>query len=279
MLFWLFLFIFIAFVIWFFLLRKNKFIKVGSLSLITGGVKAGKSTVSVAKVCSEYKGALFGYYIDYILCKIFFKPLPEKPLIYSNVPLNVKWGYVPLTEDLILRKKRFRYRSVIYVNEASLLHDKDIYRNVDKSTQISLFNKLIGHSTHGGCVIYDTQCIGDLPVVVRRCLNTYFYVHHMVKWIPFVILAYVREERYSEDGTSVNVNTGDVENELKRVFMWKSTWKKFDCYCFSKFTDNLPVVDNVIKKPDTLKVDKLVTFQSIYNRFLNNKEIKTDEKK
>lgn len=279
MLFWLFLFIFIAFVFWFFVLRKNKFIKVGSLSLITGGVKAGKSTVAVAKVCSEYKGALLGYYIDYILCKIFFRPLPEKPLIYSNVPLNVKWGYVPLTEDLILRKKRFRYRSVIYVNEASLLHDKDIYRNIDKSTQISLFNKLIGHSTHGGCVIYDTQCIGDLPVVVRRCLNTYFYVHHMVKWIPFVILAYVREERYSEDGTNVNVNTGDVENELKRVFMWKSTWKKFDCYCFSKFTDNLPVVDNVIKKPDTLKVDKLVTFQSIYNRFLNNKEKENNEKK
>lgn len=279
MLFWLILFIFVAFVFWFFVLRKNKFLKVGSLSLVTGGVKAGKSTVAVAKVVSEYKSALLGYYIDFILCKIFFKPLPEKPLIYSNVPLNVKWGYVPLTESLILRNARFRYRSVIYINEASLLHDKDIYKNLEKSTQISLFNKLIGHSTHGGCVIYDTQCIGDLPVVVRRCLNTYFYVHHMVKWIPFVILAYVREERYSEDGTNVNVNTGDVENELKRVFIWKSTWKKFDCYCFSKFTDNLPVVDAVVKKPESLKVNNLVTFQSIYKKYLKCKENNLNEKK
>lgn len=269
MLFWLILILAIAFCFWFFIVRKSKVIKTGSLSLVTGGVKAGKSTVAVAMAIREYRSVLFGWYFVSFFCKLFHKPVPEKPLLYSNVPLKVKYGYVPLTEDLILRDKRFRFKSVIYVNEASLLHDKDIYRNLPVSTQISLFNKLIGHSTHGGCVIYDTQCIGDLPVVVRRCINNYQYVHHLVKWIPFVLIAYVREERYSEDGTNVNVNTGDVENELKRVVLWKSVWKKFDCYCFSSFTDNLPVVDNLCKNPKTLKVKELVTFQSVYKKYLN----------
>lgn len=259
-----------CFLIWWFFGRKSKSIKCGSLSLVTGGVKCGKSTTAVYLAIKEYKRVLFGYKIANFLCKIFKKPIPEKPLLYSNVPLNVKFGYVPLTEELLLRKERFAYKSVIYINECSLLHDKDIYKQPIKSITLSLFYKLIGHSTKGGCVILDTQSIGDLPVVVRRCLNSYIYVHHLVKWIPFYVIAYVREERFSEDN-SMNVYNSDVEKEFRRVVIPKSTWKKFDCYCFSSFTDALNC-DTSVQTADSLKVKSLVTFNQEYNKFLEVKK-------
>ena len=79
------------------------------------------------------------------------------PLIYSNVPLAMP--YVPLTDDLLLRKKRFVYGSVIYVQEASLVADSQLIRDMDVNERLMLFNKLIGHETKGGVIIYDTQCI------------------------------------------------------------------------------------------------------------------------
>lgn len=267
--------IIIAIVFLFFLYRRSKVLRVGSLALFTGGVKAGKSQTSVYVVIREYKRSLRSYYISCFFAKIFRKKLPEKPLIYSNVPLNVKWGYVPLTTGLIMRNERFRYKSVIYMNEATLVHDKEIYKDTLASVRISLFNKLIGHSTQGGLLVYDTQAIGDLPVVIRRCLNSYFYVDHTIKWIPFFVVAYVREDRYSEDGSAISVNNKDISETLKRVIIPKSVWKKYDRYCWSSFTDDKPIVENVVKTKD-LKARKVISFDKNYIDVL---ELKKDEKK
>ena len=66
-------------------------------------------------------------------------------------------SYVPLTDDLLLRKKRFVYGSVIYVQEASLVADSQLIRDMDINERLMLFNKLIGHETKGGVIIYDTH--------------------------------------------------------------------------------------------------------------------------
>lgn len=253
----------------YFLYKKSKVLRVGSLALFTGGVKAGKSMSAVYVVVREYKRALRHYYISCFFAKLFRKEKPEKPLIYSNVPLNVKWGFVPLTTSLIMRKERFAYKSVIYMNEATLIHDKDIYKDQIASVKISLFNKLIGHETRGGMLVYDTQAIGDLPVVIRRCLNSYFYVHHIIKWIPFFVAAYIREDRYSEDGSTISINDKDATDTLKRVIIPKTIWKKYDQYCWSAFTDNLPVVTDVVKTKD-LKATKLISFDKNYISILGD---------
>ena len=110
------IFILIA-IAWFFIdkfiLSKFKFAKVGSLALVTGGVKCGKSTTSVAIVRREYKARLKSVKFKNFFRKLFNRQLIDLPLVYSNVPLAMP--YVPLTEDLLLRKKRFVYGSVIYV--------------------------------------------------------------------------------------------------------------------------------------------------------------------
>lgn len=249
----------------FFLFKKLKFPKIGSLVLVSGGIKTGKSTFSVCLTFSQYRFRVFKVKFLNFFRKIFKLPLKEVPLIYSNIPLAC--SYVPLTEDLLLRKKRFVYGSVIYVCEASLVADSQLIRDMDVNERLLLFNKLIGHETKGGVLIYDTQSISDTHYSVKRCLSNYLYIHSLIKWVPFFVLARVRECMYSDDGSVVEVNSSDLEYSLRTVFIPKKTWKKFDAFCYSVLTDDLPVEDLVVdgrKLPD-LKARSIVSFRKNFN--------------
>lgn len=246
------------------ILSKFKVPKIGALALVTGGVKTGKSTMSVAIVRKEYKARARRVKFKNFFRKLFNRELIAMPLVYSNVPLAMP--YVPLTDDLLLRKKRFVYGSVIYVQEASLVADSQLIRDMDINERLMLFNKLIGHETKGGVIIYDTQCIGDVHYSLKRCVSNYFYIHHLVKWIPFLLIAKVQECRYSDDGSTINVTTEDVEKTLRSVVMLKRNWKYFDCYCYSVLTDDLPVESDLIYndiKTNDLKARKILSFRKL----------------
>jgi len=247
------------------LTRKFKKPKISCMALVTGGVKAGKSTFSCALALSKYKSQVRKVRFANFFRRIFRKELLEKPLLYSNVPL--KCEYVPLTDDLLLRKQRFVYRSVIYAQEASLIADSQLIKNLDINQRLLLFNKLIGHETKGGYLIYDTQCINDNHYSVKRCISEYFYVHDTVKWIPFILLCHVRELRYSDDGQEINVYEGDVEESMRTVLIFKRTWKMFDAYCYSVLTDHLPVASDVVegRELSDLKAHKIVSFRKYKN--------------
>lgn len=250
-------------VVVFLVLRKFKIPLVGSMALITGAVKSGKTTFSLALAIRNYKRALRKWRIRKFFCKLFFRPIPEKPLFYSNVP--VAFPYVKVTKAQLMRKERFAYGSVVYLSEASLVMDNSLYKDEEFTEQIMLLCKLFGHETRGGLLIFDTQAIGDLPAVTRRCLGQTFYVHHITKWIPFFLVAYVKEQRYSEDGSVVQVETNDSNNgDYQRVLMLKSTWKKFDCYCYSCLTDNKPVDTHLVlnnRRTRDLKAREIVSFR------------------
>lgn len=247
------------------LTRKFKKPKISCMALVTGGVKAGKSTFSCALALSKYKSQVRKVRFANFFRRIFRKELFEKPLLYSNVPLNCE--YVPLTDDLLLRKQRFVYRSVIYAQEASLIADSQLIKNLDINQRLLLFNKLIGHETKGGYLIYDTQCINDNHYSVKRCISEYFYIHDTVKWIPFILLCHVRELRYSDDGQEINVYEGDVEESMRTVLVSKRVWKMFDAYCYSVLTDHLPVASGVVegRELSDLKARKIVSFRKYKN--------------
>lgn len=259
------------------ILSKFKMPKVGAMCLISGGVKTGKTTFGVALAIDKYKRTLRSWKIKSFLCDILNREKPEKPLLYSNIPLKVP--YVPITKDLLTRKKRFRFGSVVYVCEASLVADSQLIKDMDLNNNLLLFNKLIGHSLHSGhsALIYDTQTIADVHYSVKRCLSEYFYVHHLVKWIPGILIAYIREERYSEDGSVISTYDKDVEETLKKVIIKKSTWKKFDSCCYSIMTDNLPCEDKIVEVDD-LKAKDIVSFRD-WSKYINSDEGKVEYKK
>ena len=144
-------------------LNKFKVPKLNSLVMVTGGVKCGKSTHSVHMAISTYKSNRRKIKFKNFFRKLFHKPLQELPLLYSNVPLAI--NYVPLTRDMLLRRERFVYGSVVYIQEASLVADSQLIKDKDLNNQLLLFFKLFGHESKGGTCILDTQCISDVHLV------------------------------------------------------------------------------------------------------------------
>ena len=183
------------------------------------------------------------------------------PLFYSTIP--VAFPHVRLSLELIERKERFAYKSVVWIDEATLLADSQLYKDAELNAQLLEFCKLFGHETKGGCLFFTSHCLTELHIAMRRASSEYFYVHSLIKWLPFFLIATVREERYSEDGTSVNVYDHDVEDHLKRVIIPKKVWNYFDCYCYSILTDHLPVAKNVVN-PTDLKADYVVSFSPLH---------------
>ncbi|MBO4940314.1 MAG: hypothetical protein J6D30_04770 [Clostridia bacterium] len=273
--FWLIGLIAVAFLLYWFVLRKFKCPKVGAMACVTGGVKSGKSTFSFYLAHRQYKRNLFGVKVRNWFRRLLKKDFQEEiPLFYSTIPLQCE--HVLLTEDLLLREKRFAYKSVIWVDEASLIADSTYCKVADINDRLLLFNKLIAHETRGGMLVYNTQSIADLHFSVKRCLSETFYVHSTFKWIPFFLIVTIREERYSEDGFTLNTYNEDVEESLKRVIVPKSVWKKFDCYCYSVHTDNKEV-DTGVKKSKDLKAYNLLSINPRHSLKVE-KEIEECEK-
>ena len=243
-----------------FIIKLFKVPKIGCIGMVTGGVKCGKSMLSVWLAKRKYKSQVRKWKIRCFFRKIFArkKPLPEKPLLYSNVKL----AGVPYTLlTTVTRKVRPAYGSVVYIQEASLLADSMAFKDMEVNERMLLFNKLFGHETHGGYLIYDTQSIQDNHYAVKRCINSYFWIHHNVK-LPFFVLLFVREFFYSEDNSTVN-----TVDSLKMIIIPKRVWKMYDAYCYSAFTDDLPVEKKerftpikLFKKAD-LKTRKIITLK------------------
>lgn len=245
-------------ILYFVLKRKFKFPKCNSMVCVTGAIKSGKSTFSLALAYKQYKRNLRGVKIRNFFRKLFHKTnFEEIPLFYTSVP--VAFPHVRLTKELLLREERFAYKSVIWVDEASLLADSMSFKDDDVNTQLLLFNKLIAHETKGGTLVWNTQSVADLHYSIRRCLSEVFYVHDTFKWIPFFLVCTVNEERFSEDGSVMTMYNDDVEKKLTRVIIPKSIWRKFDCYCHSIHTDGKKVATNV-ERAKSLKCRRIVSF-------------------
>ena len=72
----------VGIILLFVILRNFKTIKCSNLSLITGAVKSGKSTIGCYLALKQYKKTLFRWKVSCFFNKIIGKDLPEKPLLY-----------------------------------------------------------------------------------------------------------------------------------------------------------------------------------------------------
>lgn len=261
---------------YFFVLRKFKVPKIGSITLFTGGVKTGKSAVSLYFAIKTYKRIRFKWKIKNAFRKLFRKELIEEPLLYSTIPLaNIE--YCQLTREHFLRKVRLNYGSVVFIDEASLVADSMLIKDGEVNAQLLKFFKLFGHETKGGACIINSHCISDLHYAIKRTTSEYYYIHSLTNCLFFKV-ANMREERYSEDGTDLNVFNEDVEESLKQVIISNSIFKNYDCYCFSYLTDNLPIYNDKKKlaTKDDLKAYTIPSFRKDFYEL--SKEFNNEKK-
>ena len=274
--------IFILLCILYFAYRRNfKKIVIGAIVLITGGVKTGKSLLSVELAIREYRKRHRKWWI---LTHIFKKD-KEEPLFYTNVVISFRnWrnyevskqftkkphrldcNIMQITKKILLRQNRIRYGSVVYIQESSLTADSQEFTEKTRNATLSLFNKLFGHSTKGGVLFYDTQSIADNHYSMKRVISSYFFIQKSKSLFFFRVL-YIREMVNNEMLTStVNAVTDDIDFSTRKYIVWRWMYKKYDRYYFSFLTDNLPVsAEKFVYQAPT------VSFSDIYNDFFKGK--------
>lgn len=253
--------------------RFFKIPKLKNIVFVDGSLGTGKSFYCVYLAIKVYKR---NHRLWWIAKNILRRDV-EEPILISNIPLQ-DIEYQPLTLDVIERKKRIPYRSVVFIDEISLLADQMDYKNKYVNDCLRDFAKLFRHFSHNGTLIFNSQSISDVHFGFRYCLSDYIYIHHKTKF-PFVSALKVQEMAYSADpsGNVVNAVHGDVEDSLKTILVPNRYFKKYDSLCFSILTDSLKYDKHTIllEKGDSLKTKDIVTFrQGRYELRMSVDEIK-----
>lgn len=261
--------------VWF---KFFKIPKLRNLVFIDGTLGAGKSFYSVSLAVRLYKRAYRRWRIQKAIGslakRLRLKRLgklaeTEEPMLYSNIPLR-RVKHVPLTLDLMTRKTRFAYKSVVFIDELSMLVDQFDYKDREISEALREFVKLFRHETKGGYIVLNSQSTSDLHYSFKSSLSDYLYIHHKTR-LPFFSILSVQEMAYSADKDAhavVNAENSDIEENLKIVLVPNKYFKYFDTYCYSILSDGLNIEDTyiVLDKKASAKAPKVLSFKAKYNK-------------
>lgn len=254
-----------------------KRLRYGNLTLITGGVKTGKTQLAVALAVKTYRKQYRKWKRACRRARRRFEPIPEQPLLYSNMPIG-KPGmkYVPLTTDMILRKVRLRYGSVVLLNEVTFIAGSADFKSDEVNEALLAFFKLCAHELRGGYVFCDTQAPQDLHFAVKRSLSTYYHIYRRVT-LPLVSLLWMRENMLVDGEHTValdtQTDTQDTPSEGGKKLYFRLVlnkwWKYYDRYSYSSLTDSLPVADGLIEVKSQ-KIGTLVRVKHYIERMVKN---------
>ena len=256
----------IVLLLWFFIF-KVKHLKTSDVYFVDGGVKVGKSKVSVMLVVKKiFINRLRAHIRNGLITMLNFftkkrnkhckvkKPLRkycEIPMLYSNMPLyKVKYNHLDL--KIIECCVRVPYGSVCLLDEASLIADSMTAYGKTKTQQeivdyvnekLTMFLKLFGHATHGGFCVYNSQNVVDLHFAFRRCTSTYLFLAHRRRF-PFFSLIDCREMVHDESGDVVNTIQHDVDDDNKPLFVSNRWHKYYDRFYLDILFKDLPLFVN-----------------------------------
>ena len=262
------LIIIIAVLVFLFIMyRRSKRWRPDTICMINGANGTGKSLLSVNRAMRDFRKSHNIWWrrqniwlkVPFINNLMKIKPNEEEPLLYSNIPLysdrkhNILFKYyVPLNDDIIYRRKRPRYHSVLLWDDCSIMATSMDYKDKELSNKMSFFIKMIRHELKGSnrnlfgshCSLYiNTQSKNDTHFSIDRFVNQVMYIMKSVN-IPFFKIVWVRDLLLID---SVENNfKDDIKHDLSSRWLLipKSTFNKYDSYSYEFLSHDLPILDN-----------------------------------
>ena len=263
-------FLILSITILIFYFKFNSFRRFPNVLLISGGVKSGKSFVSITIVKrllfkQRFKVFLFNtlFYLPKFFLNKCFKThyilWHRLPVLYSNIPLY-KIKYYPLTTSVLRRDVTIIPKSIILIDECFFTADSMSFKDPKLNDDLSEFVKLFGHMSHGGYLIMNTQSLSDLHYAFKRSIGDFYYIYRRIKF-PFFSFVKIKQI-YCLDGSTVNDSTFSFNDYSMLIF--NRNYKLYDCYCYSCLTDSKPLTaatSSYIRKRKNLKIDRFVSFK------------------
>lgn len=291
--------------------KHAKKFKFDSVVMINGAVGSGKSAMTFYQgIKAHRKGHAIWWRRTHIY-SLLFKKLKdeEEPLLYCNIPVykNIKKKelykyYRPLTTEHILRIKRFNYKSVVCIDESSLLANsmtgsmrgQDFKEAKLINDRLTLFLKLIRQEMHGSYrnifggyanMFINTQSKNDNHFAFDRCLNQVLYITKNMN-IPFFRIIWCRELLLI-DSVENNFNDDYKEDISTRWYLMpKTIFKKYNSYAYSFLTDNKEKIKEITKYivilnrfeiPTLTSIGELIESNNIFKKEIAEKERKEQE--
>lgn len=262
-------------ILWLVYRHNFKKITIQCVNLVTGAPKTGKSLLCSDLAPRQY----FKNHRKWWWATHLFKKNIEEPLFYTNVVFSFRnWKNRDISDnyrrkphrldknirlctlDILQRKKRLAYKSIVYIQESSLTADQQEYMDKVLNCEQSLFNKLFGHESKGGCLFYDTQSALDNHYSIKRCTSSFLWIQKSKNFFFFRVL-FVREMINSDSVSSSQNNFNeDVDFTVRMYIVWRWCYKRYDRYYFSYMTDSLEVEQSRIN----YKSKSLVSFSPLY---------------
>ena len=250
----------------FILYKRSKKFNFDSVVMINGCVGGGKSSLSVSIALRSIRKAhqiwwrrthLWSYLFSYMKDE-------EEPFIYSNIPLyrNRKKDllhplYKPLTNAIFERKERPNFKSVILIDESSLVatsRDGIGEKGRPLSDALSFWLKLIRHELHGSYrnllgsypnVIVNTQSKNDNHYSFDRALNQVLYITKNINLFFFRIV-------YCRDLLLIDSVENNFDDDVKEslscrwFLMSRKIFNKYNSYAYSFLSDSFPRSDKKV---------------------------------
>lgn len=253
----------VVFILLFILWKRSKKFNFDSVVMINGCVGGGKSSLSVSiGLRSIRKAHHIWWRRTHLWCYMFpFMKNEEEPFIYSNIPLysNRKKNilhrfYKPLTNTILNREERPHFKSVILIDESSLVATSLDYKDKNLSENLSIWLKLIRHELHGSYrnlfgsypnVIVNTQSKNDNHYSFDRCMNQVLYITKNINCFFFRIV-------YCRDLLLIDSVQNNFDDDIKEslscrwFIMFRGIFNKYNSYAYSFLSDGFNISDKEI---------------------------------
>lgn len=237
----------VLFIVW---LKSYKLDLSRTITAYTGGVGAGKSVLAVRQAIKRYKAALREWKRKCFFARIMRKELPEKPLLFSNLPIVYKKKFTSceLPYSVLLLQERVPERSVIVIDEVSSFLNQFEY---NKNTNVKLFDEFCRLCRHyfDGTVIITDQCSANIVLQIRRRLNTIYNLAKHSHFLFFFNTVRCREINISEE--IVTIDEKDTNVEQKPFFYFGNFFKYYNSRAYAPRYSYLDFVKEIFHTQKT----------------------------
>lgn len=260
-----------------FIIIKPYFIKYDTICGYTGGLGSGKSFLSSLTAVRLLKKNRFKTKMYNLKQKIRRKPLLEKPMLYSSIPIRISKKEMSkvLTADMLTLQESIVKGSVVYIDEVDVFANQFAFGNhniIECASKkeltakregkedydsglfdeyMRLFRHLWSSEACESRMIVNTQATSNITTIIRRRMNTVFVLSRfrihkipilchlpLVNWLFKFYTVECRNITITDEIT--NTSDGNTEDNMRIVFGFMPPHKLYDTHCYKHRSDTIP---------------------------------------
>ena len=223
------------------------FVRIDNVFFVSGAPGTGKDLICSDYARKRWRVAMNRFKFSRFFSKIFRKPCKvEEPAFHASIPVLLqrevkigKWVICkrivskPITEDILLLKKRLPNGSIIYISDINRFVNQWTYKLSCVQKNIAEFISEFRQYTKGGYFIANCQQSDQVAKEIRNCFGSCINLLHHHNFL-FVHWSEMRRISLSENMTAIETKNNDDKNTNRsNLYLLVSPFiRRYDTYAY-----------------------------------------------